>query len=314
MDNRDQNQNEYQPRFLKQDAAKAGKQGGKKALSIVLSLLGVAILVGGAIFAVKSLRKPQEEPTEAPTEVVTEAPTEAATEAPTEAPTEPETEAPTEPPYEPDEELTAAMEQNPDIYARLTYGDGDPQFILYADNEFYMTHDAFKNNDYEGAPFIDARCSVMPRDTNLMIHGHNMDATNSGNGKAFANLFLFQDKEYMAEHPIFKLETATSEEYYVPYALATVETYDAMPGYFRIIEWNFDSDQAFKDYTGHFMENSLLKMPVTAEPGDDLLTLSACINDGNDQTELRLLVCLRMLREDETVEQMQELYKNAFTE
>lgn len=233
----------------------------------------------------------------------------------TEAPPEtepPETEAPpeTEPPYEPDEELLDAMERNPDIIGRLSFGDGNRSFVPYGtDNSYYLSRDAFGTPDRNGSTFLDYRCTLEPRDTNLLIHGHNWDISNSGNGKAFAPLHKFKNKSFMAEHPIFTFETATDVQYYVPYALATAETKSWMPGYYRIIQWNFATDADFEAYVGYMTRNSLIEMPVTAEPGDKLLTLSTCFFDGNNDTEIRLLMCLRQLREGETVAQMQALYR-----
>lgn len=307
-----ENQNgsgKYQPRFA---APEGGKKPGKPWI-IVLCVIGALLVIGGSILTIILLGNVQSEELAAETEPpateapITEPPT---TEPPTEPPeTEPPAEETEQLPYAPDDALLEAIGINPDIYGRLSYGDVDPQYIVYpSNNSTYLNHDAFGSYDREGAAFIDCRCTIDPRDTNLMIHGHNMNVANSGNGKAFATLFRFQNRDYMAEYPIFTLETENDVQYYVPYALSTAETAYGMPGFFSIIEWNFASDDSFNYYVGYYMNNTKIKMPVTAEPGDQLLTLSTCINDGNSRTELRLLVCLRLLREDETVEGMRQLY------
>ena len=307
----------YQPRFLAPESKP--KKARRASLSILLCVLAVAVLVGGTVFGIKLLknRTPQEElsATEAAPET-TEAPE---TEPPETEP--PETERmplplryhPAKKTYEPDESLLYALSVNPEILGRISYGDVDPQYIVYtSNNSYYLSHDAFGNWDSEGAAFVDCRCSVHPRDTNLLVHGHNMNVANSGYGKAFATLFRFRNKDYLGQYPIFKLETAEDVQYYVPYALPQVETCPGMPGYYPIVQMNFYTDEAFYNYTGFFKNNSLFKLPVDVEPSDQLLTFSTCINDGSSATELRLLVCLRRLRDDETVEDMEALIQTAF--
>ncbi len=321
MENRNQNNQsgkDYQPRFLAPESQK--KKHGKTALTVVLCLLAVAILVGGTIFGIKLLkdRRPVEEELTATTEApeITEAPTE--TEPPETVPvvTEPPPPLPTKPveeEYEPDQELLDALAANSEIIGRISYGDVEPQYLVQTNNNsYYLNHNAFGGWDSEGAAFFDCRCSIDPRDTNLMVHGHNMNVANSGYGKSFATLFRFRDKSYLGQYPIFKLETADQVYYYVPYALPQVETCPGMPGYYPIVQWNFPTDDAFYAYTGFFRAGSLYDMPVDVKPSDKLLTFSTCINDGSSATELRLLVCMRQLRPDESVAEMEKLYQVSF--
>ena len=53
-------------------------------------------------------------------------------------------------------------------------------------------------------------------------------------------------------------------------------------------------------------------MPIDVVPSDKLLTFSTCINDGSSATELRLLCCMRQLRSDESVQEMEKLYQTTF--
>ena len=310
----------YQPRFLKPESKP--KKARKTVLSILLCLLAVAVLAGGTLFVIhlrqssepderlaatedlETTAAPETEPpeTEPPVPVVTEPP-----------PPLPTKQTPVQLAYEPDEELAQALSQNPEIIGRISYGEDDPQYIVYTNNNsYYLSHNAFGGWDNEGAAFVDCRNSVDPRDTNLLVHGHNMNVANSGYGKAFANLFKFRNKDYLAQYPIFKLETAEDVQYYIPYALPQVETCQGMPGYYPIVQLNFYSDESFYSYTGFFQSNSLYDLPVDVEPTDKLLTFSTCINDGNSATELRLLVCMRQLRPDEDWQEMEKMWQTAF--
>lgn len=306
----------YQPRFL----APKEKKGKKTALIVALCVLGAALLIGGGIFGVKAYSDHQralelaatEPPTTEPpeTEPPTTEPPE--TEPPETEPTEEETEPPTEPPYAPDDELLELMGNNADVYGRFRYGDGEPQFMVHgSNNSYYLYYDVYGNYARDGAIFIDARNTIDPRDTHLLVHGHNMDVTNTGHGGTFANLFLFRDQNYLAKYPIFAIETETEVQYYVPYAISIGETAYGNAGFYDPSTWNFSTDDAFNAFVQHFVDRTLYGMPVTAEAGDKLMTLSTCLNDGTPMTELRLFVSLRMLREDETVEQMRTLYRQA---
>lgn len=337
MDNNYQNQNgqqpnpnaqqgQYQPRYSAPSGG--GGKGSKKGLTIALIALAAVILIGGTIAAVMLLKNNQgsETPSTTDSQLESTAPPTESTAAPSTEPTELNTEGPPPPTetsaeeYEPDEELLSAIEQNSDIYARLSYADCSHLVPAPSNNEFYMNHDAFKNYDHDGVPFVDARCSIIPRSDHIILHGHNWDTSNSGNGGAFANLHKYRTSSYMAENPIFTLEKADTKEIYVPYAIIRVETMPGMPGFTNLAVWNFDDESDFNSFLSSVNANAIYELPVTAEYGDRLMTLSTCYTDYradgsiNSSTEIRLMICLRMLREDETVEGMQELFRTSLSE
>ena len=288
-----------------QQTAPAKSGGGKKILAALLSFLAVGVLVGGIYLGVKMLRGNQN-PTEAPVTdaPVTDAPTEKTTDAPennenTEEPTEEVTEAPETEVYVPDGDLLEAIENNPDVVARLTYGNDYSLYITKgSDNVYYLDHDYQKNSSWTGAPFMDYRNSLSPRDTNLMIHGHNMK-----NNTIFSNLINFYKEDFTRSYPIVKYETATDCEYYVIFAVTDVEVDPDTSTYFKITEWNFDTDEAYNNYVNYFIDHARQQLGVKVEPGDELLTLSTCNYIGVDG---RLLICCRKLHDDETPESILE--------
>lgn len=286
---------------------KAGASGGKKALIAVLCVLAVAVLGVGAYLGIQALNPQTQE-----TEPVIESPTDPTSEAPTEPTEAPETTEFTEPTveivepdaYEPSETLLEAIEQNSDVKGILSYGNGTSLFIVQgADNAYYLDHDYLMKSSWTGAPFIDCHNTLEPRDTNLIIHGHNMK-----NGTMFSNLISFYDKQYMNKFPIFTYATADEMEIYVPYAVVDVDVYEQSPNYFDILKWNFASEQEFNEYVGYYVTNSAYELPVKAEYGDTLLTLSTCNYKGGSTGDGRLLICLRKLRADETVDSIQALF------
>lgn len=287
---------------------KAAASGGKKALIAILCVLAVAVLGVGAYLGIQALTpKPAE--TEPPTET-TETPTEAPSTEPPEVVepsssfVEPSVEVVEVDDYEPSEALLDAIAENADVKGILSYGNGTSLYIVQgSDNAYYLDHDYRMKSSWTGAPFLDCHCKLDPRDTNLIIHGHNMK-----NGTMFSNLISYYDKQYMASFPIFTYATADDFEIYVPYAVVDVDVYEQSSAYFDILKWNFDTEKDFNDYVGYYMSNSAYELPIKAEYGDTLLTLSTCNYKNSATSDGRLLICLRKLRPNETVDDIQALF------
>lgn len=297
---------QQQSRQWAQPVQQKSSKGGKTVLIAVLCFLLVGLLAVGGYFGIKMLSNRQQEPTEAPT---TEAPVETTTEAPamesesqeTELPTEESTEPVEETEsYVPDTELLEVMAANTDVVGRLTYGNDYSLYITQCgDNVYYLTHDYEKKSNWVGAPFFDYRNSLNPRDTNLMIHGHNMK-----NNTIFSNLISFYKEDFTRKYPIVTFATGNRLETYVIYAVVDVEVDPDTSTYFKITEWNFDTDSAFNDYVGYYQSHSRFELPVDVKPDDQLLTLSTCNYIGVNG---RLLVCCRMLRDGETAQDFLDL-------
>lgn len=284
------------------------KSGGKKALTAILAVLAVAVLGVGAYLGVKALQKNQQ-PQETAANVESEAPTqesgfETGVMVETEF-VEPTVEIVDAEEYEPDQALLDAIAENDDVVGVLNYGMASSLYIVHGDdNSYYLNHDYQRNSSWTGAPFADYRCKLDPRDTVVMIHGHNMK-----NGTIFSDLINFYDQEYMFRYPIFTLSTATEQEVYVPFAVSDIEAYENAADYVDIVKWNFDTDEEFNDYVKIFTDRSVYKLPVTAEPGDDLLLLLTCNYKSGTNGDGRLVVCLRRVRDDENVDDLKAMFE-----
>ncbi len=196
--------------------------------------------------------------------------------------------------------VTDAREINPDVLAILEYGDNITQYVLQTDdNDYYLEHDYRKNYSESGAAFLDARCYVEPRSRQWMIHGHNMRS-----GAVFGELNSFLKLDYLRKYPLIYLTLESDDEVYVPYAVLDVNVDTSASNYFKITEFDFETDEEFTAFTNYYIENSYYDIPVDVTPEDELLTLSTCSYVYSDS---RLLIACRKLRADETPEEMAEL-------
>lgn len=200
-------------------------------------------------------------------------------------------------------EMAQALEINTDIMGILEVGADTCLYVTKGeDNDFYLNHNYMREEDEAGAAFLDARCQIEPRDTHWIIHGHDMM-----NGTIFGQLKDFRDLEYLKNNPLVYLTLTYKKEIYVPYAILDVNVDQSADNYFKITEWNFETNEEFEAYTGYFKANSYFNIPVDVVPEDELLTLSTCSYVYSDS---RLLIACRKLRENETEEGMKALIQS----
>ena len=197
----------------------------------------------------------------------------------------------------PDETIRQAQEgTNEEIAALLNVGGEIERWVTQADNnDYYLTHNAWRGEDVNGAVFFDSRCCYFPQDDHVILHGHNMKG-----GAVFGALNNYRDLNYLRNHPLITLRTLEGESVYAIYAVTDVNVDINADNYFPEIRWSFDPD-GFRIYTGYLIDHSYFTVPVDLVYGDRLLTLSTCSYVYSDS---RLLICARKLRGSETPEEM----------
>ena len=179
------------------------------------------------------------------------------------------------------EEYAALHEQNPEMIGWITIPDTDVDYPVMQssveESDFYLRHDFNKQDDKNGIPFIDARNQYMPRDTNIIIYGHNLKS-----GLMFGPLKNYLDEEYLEEHRTVQFDTIYEKGTYeiIAVCLAKVEYQDEeVFRYYNFI--NAASESSFQEYLYNIERLSVYDTPIDAVYGDELLTLSTC----NDYTE-----------------------------
>lgn len=141
-----------------------------------------------------------------------------------------------------------------------------------SDNEYYLTHNMEQEYDKNGTIFMDKDCDVLKPSTNFIVYGHHMKS-----GKMFGKLDLYEEQEYCEEHPYIYFDTiyekGTYEIMYV-FRSRVYNENEIVFKYYQFIDAN--SQQEFDSYMEEMASMSLYDTGVTAEYGDQLLTLSTC--------------------------------------
>ncbi len=141
-----------------------------------------------------------------------------------------------------------------------------------ADNSYYISHTFEKTYNPSGAIFLDAAASGDMSGTNSIFYGHNMK-----NGSMFATVQSYCTiPSFREEHPDIYFYTEEATLVYSVLALRQTTIQD--PAY----QTQFGNEKAKTAFL-HEMEPSL-------SAGDQIITLSTCVNDGDPQTPHRFIV------------------------
>ena len=116
------------------------------------------------------------------------------------------------------------MLKNKDCVGWLKIVDMDinyPVMLTKQNPEFYLRRDFNKEYSYMGTPFMDANSNI-GISKNLIIYGHNMK-----NGRMFAPLMKFKNKECFDKHQIIEFITPNEKAIYHIVCVAKVKADDS---------------------------------------------------------------------------------------
>lgn len=266
-----QNNGKYLPR-----GRKGQKNSPVSRLLFVVALVSALIFAGTVFIALRnqiSLKRMAAETARETTPVSTSAPAE--TTVPTQA-TVPPTTAATVPPTEPREVLPRLQEQyekNPDLAGWLTvpgtridypvmYSPDEPERYLHANFEVSYS--------FAGLPFLDAACD--PESGNRIIYAHNML-----DGSMFRTLLEYQQKDFWQRNQVISFSTLYEEQEYEVVAAFYDKVYKKTDTNFKFYQFYDTSDQSrFDEAMAYYREHALYDTGVTAQCGDELITLVTC--------------------------------------
>ena len=149
--------------------------------------------------------------------------------------------------------------------------------VMYTpeDGQYYLYRTFEKENDptQQGSIFIDQNCTLDPRSTNLLLHGHNMR-----NGTMFHTLIDYKDETFFEEHPTVQYNTLYEEQEYEIFAVFLSKVYKkSETDVFKFYQfYNADNEEEFNEFVQNCKELSLYETGITPVYGDELLTLSTC--------------------------------------
>lgn len=191
-------------------------------------------------------------------------------------------------------ELAELYQQNGDLVGWINIADTNINYpVMQTVNEpnFYLKHGFDKAYSDYGCPYVQEDCDVQEPSDNLVIYGHHMK-----NGSMFAHLEKFKDKDFWNEHRTVTFNTLTDkQEYEILAVFRTVVYTDSADSfkYYRFVD--AESSDEFDSYIAKCKELSIYDTGVTAEYGDQLITLSTC---EYSRTNGRLVVVAKLITED----------------
>lgn len=186
----------------------------------------------------------------------------------------------------------ALYEQNPDLFGWICIEGTKIDYpVMYTpeDPEYYL-HRAFdKTYSSSGVPFMDAQCNE--DSGNYILYGHDMK-----NGSMFAGLLDYAKEDFWREHPTIRFDLVDEPgEYEVLAALYT--DVSEMVNAFSYQDYAVIGDkESFDKYVGNVRRNELYSTGVSAEYGDQLITLITCSYQTKDG---RFMVVARKKHETE---------------
>lgn len=146
-------------------------------------------------------------------------------------------------------------------------------------NEYYLDHNLNQEYDKNGSIFLDKDCDVLKPSTNFIIYGHRMKS-----GQMFGKLDLYSSEEYYKEHKYIQFDTIYEKGTYEIMYVFRSRVYNEDEIVFKYYQFiDALSEQEFDSNMREMAAMSLYDTGVTAEYGDQLLTLSTCdyyVDDG----------------------------------
>ncbi len=154
----------------------------------------------------------------------------------------------------------------------------DSPVMQTTNNEYYLDHNMNQEKDRNGSLFLDKDCDVINRSTNLIIYGHHMKS-----GRMFGNLDFYESESYYKKHPIIQFDTIYEKGTYEIMYVFRSKVYSEGEVVFKYYQFiDCYSEKEFESNMKEMAALSLYDTGVTAEYGDELLTLSTCDSSVED--------------------------------
>lgn len=148
------------------------------------------------------------------------------------------------------------------------------------DNDYYMTHNYNKEENTYGSIFLDKDYDWSKPSSNLLIYGHNLQ-----NGSMFHDLLNYSKESYYVEHPIVRFTTETEDlEFEIISAFYSRVYYKSEQNVFRYYYFiDAENEEEYNEFVKNAKASSIYDTGITANYGDDLITLITCsyhVDDG----------------------------------
>ncbi len=198
------------------------------------------------------------------------------------------------------DEFAALYERNKDFVGWVEI-EGTPlnyPVVKGKDNDYYLTHNFDGKRERHGTPFMDYRNDIDRLNANTVLHGHNMKSDN----QMFSELENYYKGKnainYYRQHPVIKFDTLNEKMEWKIFAVFTCGVNTKDEDFLAYYDYLMaSSEEDYMKWVEEFKSRSIYDIPVDVEVGDNLLTLSTCYYDKDDQ---RLVVVARRVRDGES--------------
>ncbi|MEA4913954.1 MAG: class B sortase [Christensenella sp.] len=173
------------------------------------------------------------------------------------------------------EQLTAPItvdwetlqKQNIEIIAWLYCADTPINYpVAQCDNnDYYLTHNASKDEDESGSLFLDCRNYLSTGMQNLIIYGHRRNDLSM-----FGSLVRFAKKDYRDQHPTLFLLTPDQNYMIELFACRTIRGAD------KYFFTQFDSEHDYLAYIDKAISQSYWNSGIDLDANDTIITLATC--------------------------------------
>lgn len=148
----------------------------------------------------------------------------------------------------------------------------DYPVLQTTNNEFYLDHNFDQEQDKNGSIFLDKDGSIFPRSDNLIIYGHHMRS-----GRMFGQLNKYSSESFYNDHKYIQFDTIYEKGTYEIMYVFRSKIYEESEIVFKYYQFiNAASEMEFDSNMREMAAMSLYDTGVTAQYGDELLTLSTC--------------------------------------
>ncbi len=198
------------------------------------------------------------------------------------------------------EQFGLLYQENSDIVGWIEIENSQINYpvVKTSDNDFYLTHNFYKKKERHGTPFMDYRNSHDQLNFNTVLHGHNMKSDN----QMFSDLENYYKGSgaitYYRKHPLISFDTVYEEMDWKIFAVFTCSVDSNDKNYFDYYNvLNLTTNEMFDEFISGVRARSIFNIPVDVKPTDNILTLSTCYYEYDNQ---RLVVMARKVRSGES--------------
>lgn len=172
------------------------------------------------------------------------------------------------------DELNELYKENSDLYGWITIEGTTIDYpVMYTKGEdYYLYRDFYKKKYNPGSLFVDKYNTTTPRDSNLIIHGHNMD-----DGSMFHDLINYKDINFYQTHKTIKFYTLEEEKEYEIVSVFLSKVYNTDDDVFKYYKfYDASNESEYNNYISNVKKLALYDTGVTSSYDTNLITLSTC--------------------------------------